>query len=293
MHDIRLIPLADIADHALIRDRSHLDAEALAELKTSLRAHGLRLPIELIPAEGGAAGDHPFALLSGLRRITAWRELAAEGGADADTPGDTPYDAIPALVRGRMSAPDALAAVIEENEMRAPLSAWERGRIVWIAHDDGLFDTVEGAARALFPAASKVKLSRIRAIARAVEAMGDLLSAPELWSLRQCLRLAAAVRAGFAPVMRAALAEDADAPADDQWRIVLAYVEEAEALPEDAKPIDKRPVRLQRPRRGLEIRREKTKAGWSLHFAGRMATDDLMDRTFWEIERLIGIKETG
>jgi ParB family transcriptional regulator, chromosome partitioning protein len=281
MHDIRLIPLDDIDDHALLRDRSHLNADALAELKASLKTNGLRLPVELIPAPSAHEGNRSFALLSGLRRITAWRELAAEGGATA----------IPALVRDAMSDTAALAAIIEENEMREPLSAWERGRIVWIAHDEGLFGTLEEAAKSLFPAASKVKLSRIRAIARAVEALGAALNGPELYSLRQCLRLASAVRAGFAPVMQAALADDPDAPSDIQWRIVLAYVEEAEALPEDAKPIGTRPVRLQRPRRGLEIRREKTKAGWSLHFAGEMATDGLMDRTFWEIERLIGIEE--
>ncbi len=91
--------------------------------------------------------------------------------------------------------------------------------------------------------------------------------------------------------MEAALADDPDAPADIQWRMILPYVEEAEALPEDAKPIGKKPVRLARPRRGLEIRREKTKAGWSLHFAGQAANDMLMDSVFWEIERLFGIEE--
>ena len=115
--------------------------------KASLKTNGLRLPIELIPNENGRSGDRPYTLLSGLRRITAWRELATEGGANT----------IPALVREPMEVAEALAAVVEENEMREPLSAWERGRIVWIAHDEGLFDTVEGAAKALFPAASRVK----------------------------------------------------------------------------------------------------------------------------------------
>ena len=71
MHNIRLIPLDDIADDALIRDRSHLNAEALAKLKASLKTNGLRLPIELIPNENGRSGDRPYTLLSGLRRITA------------------------------------------------------------------------------------------------------------------------------------------------------------------------------------------------------------------------------
>ena len=104
-----LVALSNIDDHALIRDRSFVSADGLAELKTSLHDSGLRLPIEVIPS----SGERPYALLSGLRRITAWRELAAEGGPNT----------IPAFIRPEMDAADALAAVIEENEMRAPLSA--------------------------------------------------------------------------------------------------------------------------------------------------------------------------
>ena len=43
---------------------------------------------------------------------------------------------------------------------------------------------------------------------------------------------------------------------------------------------------LHLPRRGLTIRRELTRTGWSLHFTGRDATSNLLDCVFDEIERL-------
>jgi len=280
MHDIRMIPLDQIDDTALLRDRSVLDAEALAELTGSIRHHGLRLPIEVIPNEDGR--DRPFALLSGLRRITACREIAEDSAPDSD------LHAIPAIVREAMEPAAALAAVIEENEMRESLSPWEKGRIVLMAYEAEYFDTVEAAASALFPAAGKAKLSRIRGIARVVEALEDLATDPELWSLRQCLRVAAAIRAGFGPVIRAALEEEEGLPRDVQWRLILPYLEEAEGLAEDQKPIRLRPKRLSKPKYGLSVRREKTPVGWSLHFSGRLATDLLTDRVFDEIERMFG-----
>ena len=138
MTTITHIPLTDIDDHAMIRDRSHLDQTTLVELTASIRANGLRLPVEVMAVEV-VAGGPPYALLSGLRRITAFRALAAEGGPDA----------IPALIRPPMSRAEALAAVIEENEIREPLSAWERGRVIHIAHEEALFDTIEAAAEAM------------------------------------------------------------------------------------------------------------------------------------------------
>lgn len=270
-----LLSLDDIDDMALIRDRSLITADELAELKASLHANGLRLPIEVIPS----AGDRPYALLSGLRRITAWRYLAAEGGSDA----------IPAFIRPDMDAAEALAAVIEENEMRAPVSPWEKGRVVWLSLEEGLFDNAKAATRALFPMATTTKASRIRAIAEAVEELGDVLVAPERWSERQCLRIAAAVRDGFAPLIRTALGEgDASTSAEEDWRRLAPCLEEAEALPDSGRPIAKRPVRQARPRPGLSVRREKIAGGWALRLTGPDATDMLTDSVFEEIERLIG-----
>lgn len=270
-----LLSLSDIDDLALIRDRSFLDADGLDELKASLHENGLRLPIEVIPA----TGERPYALLSGLRRITAWRELADEGGPDA----------IPAFIRPEMEPADALAAVIEENEIRETVSPWEKGRVIWLALDEGFFDTAKAATRALFPTATTTKASRIRSIAEAVEEFGDIFVAPETWSERQCLRLAAAARDGFAPMIRSAIGEsDAIATAHDDWRRILPCLEEAEKLSDNQRPIGTRPTRLARPRPGLSVRREKIAGGWALRLTGPDATDMLTDSVFDEIERLIG-----
>lgn len=270
-----LVALSNIDDHALIRDRSFVSADGLAELKTSLHDSGLRLPIEVIPSKG----ERPYALLSGLRRITAWRELAAEGGPDK----------IPAFIRPEMDAADALAAVIEENEMRASLSPWEKGRVIWLALDEGLFDSAKAATKALFPTATSVKASRLRSIAEMVDELGDVFVAPEKWSERQCLRVATAVRGGFAPLIRAALGEDdTAATADSDWRQILPCLEEVEGLSEIQKPINLRPTRLTRPRPGLSVRREKIAGGWALRLTGPDATDMLTDRIFDEIEHQIG-----
>lgn len=222
------LSLDDIDGHTLIRDRSVIDADGLAALETSISRNGLRLPIEVIPSQG----ERPYALLSGLRRLTVWRELAAEGGPIA----------IPAFIRPEMDQATALVAVIEENEMHAPLSPWEQGWIVWVARDEGLYADLKSAARALFPTATYVKISRIRSIAEMVEELGEIFIAPERWSQRRCLRLAAAVRDGFAPLIRAAIAESdptalTDPTPKDDWRCILPCVEESEALSDYAKPI--------------------------------------------------------
>lgn len=270
-----LLSLADIKDDGLIRDRSFICPEALAELKASLYNNGLRLPIEVIPT----GEDRPYALLSGLRRITAWRELAAEGGPDK----------IPAFIRPEMEAAAALAAVVEENEMRASLSPWEKGRVIWLALDEGMFDDARAATKALFPTAGAAKASRLRSVAEAVEELGEVFIDPEKWSERQCLRIATAVRSGFAPMIRAALGEDdAAATAEDDWRRILPCLEEAERLTETQRPISVRPTRLAHPRPGLTVRREKIAGGWALRLTGPDADDTLTDRVFDEIERLIG-----
>ncbi|MDT8344453.1 MAG: ParB/RepB/Spo0J family partition protein, partial [Thermohalobaculum sp.] len=279
---VRLIPLAEIDDTALTRDRSGLDAEALAELRHSIAASGLRMPVELF-ALPDPRPPHRFGLISGLRRLHAMRALHA-------LTAEPRYAAIPAFLRAPAPMAETLAAMVEENEIRAPLSPWEQGRIAWLAREQGVFATIEDAVTRLFPAASAAKRSRLRSLAHLAEALEGTLSAPERLSLRQCLRLAAAVNAGWAELIRTALEHSSRAAPEDQWEVVLPILAEAEHRRTRATPATRpdRPRRLARPREGLTIRREMTRDGWCLHFTGREATSGLMDDVFGEIERLFG-----
>jgi hypothetical protein len=78
---VRPIPLAEIDAAALTRDRTGLDPEPRAELQLSLATSGLRQPIEVFPL-AEPSGPHRYGLLSGYRRLLAFRSLHAETGQD-------------------------------------------------------------------------------------------------------------------------------------------------------------------------------------------------------------------
>ncbi|MEJ6707216.1 MAG: ParB N-terminal domain-containing protein [Amylibacter sp.] len=107
MDKIKHIPLNQIETTALPRDRTLIDTNALTELTASIRTNGLRLPIEVYPTDTG------FALIAGYRRHLAFQTLAQT---------DNTFAKIPAFIRTPKSMPNALAAMIEENEMRQSLS---------------------------------------------------------------------------------------------------------------------------------------------------------------------------
>src|SRR5690606_30102792 len=73
------IPIDQIAADSLVRDRVVLDKGELEELKTSIAASGLRLPIEVYRVTDGRL---PYGLLSGYRRLLAVQELLAQSGQD-------------------------------------------------------------------------------------------------------------------------------------------------------------------------------------------------------------------
>ncbi len=67
---VHRIALAEIDDAALTRDRSGLDETALTELRLSIAASGLRMPVELF-ALSEPRPPHRYGLLTGLRRLHA------------------------------------------------------------------------------------------------------------------------------------------------------------------------------------------------------------------------------
>ncbi len=283
MTDIVHIPLDAIDSAALTRDRSLLDEAALHELRLSIAANGLRLPVELFEL-AEPEPPHRYGLLSGLRRLTAFRALL-------ELTGQERYRAIPAIVRSPGSLARALAAMVEENEIRAELSAWERGRVAAMAVRQEVFPTIEAAVAELFPAADRFKRARLRGLASACDELDGWLAAPERLSQRQALRIAAACNAGFGHLIRTALEESSARDPEAQWRVIEPIILESEHLPADAPPpptlpgCRERPRRVLRPRPSLTIRRERTRDGWCLHFTGSLATSDFCDEIFDEIER--------
>ncbi|WP_372840157.1 ParB/RepB/Spo0J family partition protein [Phaeovulum sp.] len=273
------LPLDAIDATALPRDRLALDDAALEELKTSISLHGLRQPIEVFEL-AEPEGPLLYGLISGLRRLTAMRAL------EDMMPGRFPT--IPAFLRQPQNRAEAVAAMVAENDQRADISPWERGLILVRSRNSGLFDTLDAAVAALHPFAPAMKRSRLRALAHAVEELDGLLEGPFALSQRQVLRLAAALRGGWADLIRVALEESQARTLEAQWELLQPVLAEAESTLQDPAPITSpgRPRRLLRPRVGLTIRRERTNEGYVLRFTGPEARGMMIDQVLDDIERM-------
>lgn len=158
------IALAEIVADEMMRDRMALDAEEMAELTQSISRNGLRLPIEVYELALPHSGAR-YGLISGYRRLNAFKALLAETGRDD-------YRTIPALIRQSSGAASSFTAMVEENEIRSGLSQYERGRIAVVATESGAFESVEQAVDALFISGSKAKRSKLRSFALIHESLG-------------------------------------------------------------------------------------------------------------------------
>lgn len=202
------LPLEAIEDGWLIRDRIATDPEDMAALTDSLRAHGQRTPIEVAELAPGR-----FGLISGWRRMVALRSLAPE---------DARFASVLALVRTPETSAEAYVAMVEENEIRAGLSYWERARVVARAVAGGVFGSDRIALQRLFASASRAKRSKIGSFLGLVTALEGILAFPAALPERAGLELARALEADptLPDRLRAALQADPPAtPEAEQSRI--------------------------------------------------------------------------
>ena len=265
------IPTNWIDEGALPRDRTTIDAAAQAELEASIAASGLRQPIEVFEVGGG------YGLISGYRRLMAVRALHARTGRPE-------WETIEAVIRDPADRQAALAAMVEENEVRQNLSPWERGRIAAITAHQGLFDTLDAAIVALYPGANRAKRARLRAVAEVVEALEGCLTEPETLSQTRLVRIANTLRLGWGDLIEAAL--EGGGTGEEQWQALAPVLAEAEGLVAKGAPTrPNRPRRLSRPYRGVTIRRERTRRGYTLHVTGPGANDTLVTEILDSIER--------
>jgi ParB family transcriptional regulator, chromosome partitioning protein len=270
-----LLPLSAIDPESLPRDRSTLDPVPLAELAHSIATTGLRMPVEVWRLTT-PRGPHLYGLISGYRRLHACAQIG--------------LTEIPAFLRTPASLPDAMAAMVAENDIRADTPPWDKGLTLMRAVEEGLFDTVEAAARALHPSASRQKQFRYRTWASVVEALAPHLTAPQRLTTRQMDRLAAALRGGFTYLIQQTLTDHRTAPLRTQWDAILPLIQESgrgeEDEPETASHPG-RPRRMLHLRQGLTIRRELHRNGWILRFSGPEARKGgLIDDVLDEVERM-------
>jgi len=290
------IPLSEIAADALWRDRISAHGEEMDELKASIAAHGLRLPIEIFerPASGGG-GTERYGLISGWRRLMAVRALYGETGEDR-------FRHIRAILRQPDTAGTAYVAMVEENEIRSDLSHYERGRIAMVAAEQGVFNNVEQAVNSLYHTASKAKRSKIRSFAELHFELGDLLGFPTHLTERQGLLVVAAIRSGHVDALRRALQGSTATDPATEWALLEAAVTRVERAAQEATSGDSttRTNRGGRPRRrgitnaerhtlpsGIILTCERDDRGHFIRIDGQEVNSDLVRTVLLEIKRLL------
>ena len=190
---VHLVPIDAIDEAALIRDRAGLEPEALEELRASIAAGGLRMPVEVFALGAPREGPHARADLG----------ISAAGGGAGAARGNRgravcAHRRVRAGARGDRRGDGGDGGGERDRE---ELSPWERGRMLVMARDMGVFGSIEAAVDGLHPAAGRDKRARLRALARVAEELEGQFTAPERLSQAEMLRLAAACRAGFARVI--------------------------------------------------------------------------------------------
>lgn len=247
----------------LVRDRLVIDDAEMTALTASLRARGQQTPVEVTKLDDGSYG-----LISGWRRCKALARLHAETGEDR-------FARVLALVRKPADAPAAYLAMVEENEIRANLSYYERARIVFKAVARGVFASEQEALRTLFASASRAKRSKIGSFMRLVEGLDGTLRFPEALPERAGLALVKVLDADpeAAQRLRADLAASPPGDAEEELaRLATLSEPKKPSLTRDKTP-DPTPKRsVQEIRPGLHLRQAKD---GSLTLSGPALTEDL------------------
>jgi ParB family chromosome partitioning protein len=274
---IQEIPLSQINPTDLVRDRLQLDEADMQELQTSIQLNGLRLPIELYELSN-PVDERRYGILSGYRRFKAVHRLFALTEAKQ-------FATIKALIRQPASVPDTFTAMVEENEVRADLSPFERGRISSMSVQMGVFSSTEEAVNVMFASASKAKRSKIRSFAVIFDELGDVLTFPEALSEKQGLRLAAALRGGGEMALRNVLADAVVEDAAQEWQVIESEVDKFESKARNEtrggrpskKALSKMTGREVRTNGGMILRREEDNEGYIIRVRGAGVDQSLMD----------------
>ncbi|WP_168798082.1 ParB/RepB/Spo0J family partition protein [Pacificoceanicola onchidii] len=242
------IPVDQIDMGHLVRDRTAVNEEDMEALTTSLQKRGQQTPIEVTPL-----GDGRYGLISGWRRCKAIARLRDWEVGDG---------MVLALERRPEGAAEAYQAMVEENEIRADLSYFERARIVAVAVNQGVFETKRAALQGLFGTASRPKRSKIGSFITVVEHLDGHLKFPEAIGERLGLRLSRQLESyeDKAQHLRGDLVMERFETSEDELAFLTAWVSGCEAeeageqsLTRPKKPKPPPPLET-RPRPDMRLR---------------------------------------
>ena len=153
---------------------------------TSLRTRGQQTPIEVVTLPD-AKGPARYGLISGWRRLSALRRLHAIDQDDR-------FATVQARIITPADAQDSYVTMVEENEIRAGLSLYEKGRIALRAVHEGVFPTPREALRGLFGSVSRSRRSKIGTFLTLVEPLDRVLRFPAAIPEKLGLKLAKALQ---------------------------------------------------------------------------------------------------
>ncbi|MAQ45139.1 MAG: nuclease [Confluentimicrobium sp.] len=213
---VERLPLLQVDAAHLVRDRLTADAEELQALTDSLRDRGQQTPIEVV--DRGESARPRYGLIAGWRRMAALLQLSGEAG-------EAPQDAtVLAVIRSPKTASDAYLAMVEENEIRADLSYYERARIVLKSVEQGVHLSQKEALTTLFKHVSRAKRSKIKSFVPVVAALDGVLRFPTALSEKAGLDLARYLAAdqGHAARLITRLQDAAPASAEEELALIAA-----------------------------------------------------------------------
>jgi ParB family transcriptional regulator, chromosome partitioning protein len=279
---IDTLPIHLIDPEALIRDRSVENPAALDDLIRSITEIGLRQPIEVFGLAPREHSKAEYGLISGHRRLKAF---VAMGRTE-----------IPALLCNPEGIPAAMAAMVTENEVRAQITPWEKGRLIGNLLDDGAFKEPDEAIAALYPTATRQQRARIRNAHLVYEAFHHHIQTPERLTHTQIDRLATCLRVGGEEVLLLTLRNDGHhgTTLETQWAAMRPVMNAMLSEEPDYGPAEepqRRESRHSMTTHGGDFRltREKTRTGWIIRFSGPMAkSPGLVDNVFELVERWLG-----
>lgn len=224
---VQSLPLSAIDKTHLVRDRLAVEDDEMQTLIDSLRDRGQQAPIEVV-----SLGSDRYGLISGWRRLMALRRLNQE------EPDRDDFATIKALIRKPAGAADAYLSMVEENEVRADLSFYERARIAVKAAEQGVYESPKHAVKALFASARRAKRSKILSFTELVEGLDAHLSFPSSISEKLGLALVGAMRSrpGFYKALVKALVQAAPLEDAGSERKLLEQILRSATSPSSAAP---------------------------------------------------------